>query len=154
MNNLISSNLFNHPFFNDPFESFSQPLAKLQALNFGHSNYEIYEEDGKFVAKFNVPGHVGMEDIKAEVDKETSVLSVESKKIEESKEENEGRIYHHRGESACHYQIRLPKSVNLETASALCENGQLKISFDLFDDDEAQSSRTLSIPIDAQTEKV
>lgn len=148
MRGLISSPLFNHPFFRDPFELIDSPLRKMAQMDISSDlNYDIYKEGDKFVALFNMPGHTGMDDIKADVDKETRILKVESKKVNEDKKEVEGRVYYHRGESKRCYQIRLPEDLNLDSVSAKCENGQLKVSFDVKTLDEIEGKNKLSIDI-------
>lgn len=146
MHGLISSPIFNHPFFRDPFELIDSPLKMMVRSNL---NYEVYKQDGQFVAVFNMPGHSGMDDIKADVDKETRILKVESKKVDEEKKEEEGRVYYHRGESHCSYQIRLPDDVNLDSVSAKCENGQLRVAFEIKTPEEVEGANKLSINIES-----
>ena len=154
MTQLLPKSLFNHPFFRDPFEAFAAPIKGLGKMDFPNTNYETYTEDGQFVTVFNVPGHSGMDDIKADVDKETGLLKVESRKVNEEKKESEERTYYHRGESKCSYALYLPQEVDLESASAKCESGQLKIIFNLKDEATLSESKTLSIPIEVQIDKV
>lgn len=153
MTGLITSNIFNHPFFRDPFEMES-PLKRLAQLDISSDlNYEIYKENGKFIAVFNLPGHTGMNDITANVDKETGLLKVESKKTEEDKKEENGRIYYHKGESRRSYTLRLPQDIDLDSAQAKCENGQLRVAFNIKTEAQVEEKKKFSIPIESQAEK-
>ena len=154
MTNLLPK-LFYNPFFKDPFEAMGDSLERLGRVDFAnYSIYETYSEDGKFVAVFNMPGHTGMDDIQADVDKETGLIKVQSKKEEETHEEKEGRTYHHKSQSRYSYAFYLPENVDFTSASASCEKGQLKITFAYKDALEAKESKTLSIPIESLDEKV
>lgn len=152
MSSLILKNVFRDPFFKDALDLMELPL-RVGALTFPKNpHYEVYKENDKFIAVFNMPGHTGLGDVKAEVDKETGVLRVESKKSEEKKEEKEGRYYYHKGEMTSKFAISLPEDIDLESAQAQCENGQLKVTFNFKNPEilENEQAKILSIPIGQQ----
>lgn len=154
MTGFISSNIFNHPFFRDPLQV-EPPLKRLTQLSsLSDLDCEVYKENGQFIAVFNLPGHTGMNDISADVDKEAGLLKVESKKAEENKKEENGRIYYHKGESRRSFTLHLPKDIDFDSAQAKCENGQLKVTFNIKTEAQVENNKKFSIPIESQTERV
>ncbi|MCH9632326.1 MAG: hypothetical protein S4CHLAM6_06580 [Chlamydiae bacterium] len=151
---IVLPKLFDPIFLKDPFEMMEFSIKGIEKFNFLKENYEILHEDGKFVVVCCVPSNVDMNDIHVDVNKETGLLSVKSKKEEEKKEEVNGKTFYLRGESKCSYALYLPEDVDLDAHTVTCNNGQLKVSFDSKGKESTIEPKSFSIPIETQSNKV
>ncbi len=124
--NLIQRNQTVHPFSALVEEFFDDFLAQPTRSSRRAFNpaLELREEEGRYVATFEIPG---MEKEDVNITLEDGVLTVKGEKKHELDEKREGVHYVERQFGSFSRSVRLPKETDLEGIAAEMKNGVLTV---------------------------
>lgn len=125
LNSSFYNPFFDDSFFDDFFEFSQLPIWKIEEFPISNS-YAVFEEDGKFVLHFKVPG-VKKEDLNINIDK-NNVLSVKFNRNEAIDDKKYGDfIYRNIEQKIYSYKLN-EEELDIEKIESTLENGILTIT--------------------------
>lgn len=107
-----------------PFGMLARPFADTAALAAVTPRVDLYETNGEFVAKVDIPG-VAKDDLDVTVHEDVLVIKGETKQDEETKEE--GYVRRERRYGRFERSIPLPVATNQDEVKASFRDGVLEI---------------------------